>query len=181
MEKGPCQTWFDRFGVPRKASSFLRTQNPGRFGVRRMDRAEPWFRRFSFRRIDPGQTLVRQVQSSEKTQFLSPNSELLHVLAVRRKNWTKPWFGRFGVQRKASSMAGSVLGERTVPNQGSTYSFLQTSDLLNQGSACSFLWTQTLNEGLATFFLQTPNLPNSEPKLQIRVWADSFSLKKKEK
>ena len=142
-----------------------------------MDRAEPWFRRFSFRRIDPGRTLVRQVQSSEKYQCLSPNSELLHVLAVWRKNWTKPWFGRFGVQRKASSMAGSELGERTVPNQGSTYSFLQTLNLPNQGSACSFLQTQTL----ATFFLQTPNLPNSEPKLQIRVWADSFSFLKKRK
>ena len=37
--------------------------------------------------VRPG--LVRQVRSSEKGQFLSPNSE------PRRKHRAEPWFGRF--------------------------------------------------------------------------------------
>ena len=45
----------------------------------------------------PGRTLVRQVRSSEKGPFLSPNSEPWQVW---RKDRAKPWFGRFGVRRK---------------------------------------------------------------------------------
>ena len=63
-----------------------------------------------------GRTLFRQVRSSEKGQFLSPN---LGRARVRRKNWAQPWFGRFEVLRKASSfselrtVAGSEFGEST--------------------------------------------------------------------
>ena len=45
----------------------------------------------------PGITLVWQVKSSEKGQFLSLNSGRL---GVWRKDRAKPWLGRFGYQRK---------------------------------------------------------------------------------
>ena len=71
--------------VQRKASSFLRTLNPGRFRVRSKNWAEPWFGRFGqnlrpvpFSELrtlagsqfgeEPCPTLVRQVRSSEKRQ-----------------------------------------------------------------------------------------------------------------
>ena len=47
-----AQPWLGRFGVRRKASSFLRTSNHGRFRVRRKDSAEPWFSSFGVRRKD---------------------------------------------------------------------------------------------------------------------------------
>ena len=45
-------------------------------------------------------TLVQQVRSSEKAQFLSLNPGRFRV---RRKNWVEPRFGGFRVLRKASS------------------------------------------------------------------------------
>ena len=72
-----------------------------RFGVRRKNGYNPGSAGSEFgERM--GITLVWQVRSSEKGQFLSPNSE---PWQVRSKNWAAPWFCRFGVRRKASSLS----------------------------------------------------------------------------
>ena len=62
--------------VPRKASSFLRTPNPGRFGFQRKNRARPWFGRFGERPVPFSERKVGAnlgTAGSEKDRFLSPN------------------------------------------------------------------------------------------------------------
>ena len=79
--QGLCFTWSSEF----------------RFGGRRKDRAEHWFRaRVQSSEKGSGLTLVRQVRSLEK----GTDQTLSDRFRVQRKEWAEPWFGRFGVGRK---------------------------------------------------------------------------------
>ena len=69
-EKGPGRTKrFGRFGVRRKARYFLRTPNPGMFGGRRKDWAEPWLRRFRVRRKEHVQQVLAFLKEATASLF----------------------------------------------------------------------------------------------------------------
>ena len=102
VQDGPGLCFCQEFGVSVRSSE--KGDNPGSAGS-------------EFGEIT-GITLVRQVRSSEKGQFLSPNPGRFGVrrknqaqpwyqvqpwlgrFGVRRKDRAEPWFGRFGVRRK---------------------------------------------------------------------------------
>ena len=68
-EKEPGPTLVRQVRSWRKASSFLRTPNLQGFGVRRKDRAKPWFCRFGVRRKDRAKPWFGSVGVWRKTGF----------------------------------------------------------------------------------------------------------------
>ena len=137
--------------------------NPGSASSKFGERQVSFFELLQVQSLEKGlsPTLVWQVRSSEKGQFLYLDSE---PWQVRSSDRAKPWFGMFGVRPVPFSDSEPKLLTRVRPF---SFSELRTS------RACRTRVHQTLNMPKPGFG-PVPS-PNSEPKLQTRVRPGYFS------
>ena len=123
-EKEWVLPWFGRFGVQRKASSFLQTPNPGRFRVQSKNWTKPWLSRFGVWRM-----------ASSFLWTLNTGR-----FRVRRRNRAKPLFGKSGIRRKAISFSElKTLQVRSLEKrQGPT--LVQQVWSLEKGPSQTLIW-----------------------------------------